>query len=186
MKNILAILLTGIIFFTCEPEYIPVKTFVIRKGNHHSTPRVSESLQSDKLSFEARFDESAIYDLGDTAIQSNKNKLLGFSDCNSLHHQNSARFAWQWFNDKLEIYAYCYVNGDRREKFVGVVETNEYNRYEIQLKDDEYIFRLNNLEPVRIERGNVCDYGLYYKLWPYFGGSLPAPHDVEIEIKTLY
>jgi hypothetical protein len=111
---------------------------------------------------------------------------MGFADCNNMHHENSARFAWQWFNDQLEIYAYCYVDGTRVEQFIGVVELDKMYQYEIALTDSHYIFTLDQQEPVYIKRGNVCKTGVYYKLWPYFGGEIPAPHTVNIDIKFNY
>lgn len=178
--------LASLIIAGCEPEAELVRTFTIPSGDHYSTPRLSESLQSNTLQFYARFDESAVYDFHDAAMQTNVNKLLGFADCNSLHHQNSARFGWRWNNNQLEITAYCYVNSQRVEAFIGTVALNEYNYYEIELTRDAYVFRLNNLEPVFIQRGTTCDTGIYYKLWPYFGGTLAAPHDVHIDIKSIY
>lgn len=182
MKTIYILLIPIVIIFSCEPEITPTRHFVVRAGNHYASPKPMETLQQDKLSFDARFDKSAIYDLGDPALQTNKNKLMGFSDCNTLHHDNSARFAWQWLNNRVEIFAYCYTNGERKEAFVGAVEIDTYNQYEIQIQGDRYVFRLNEGEPVYMERGSVCDTGLYYMLWPYFGGSIPAPHDVHIDI----
>ncbi|MBA4056062.1 MAG: hypothetical protein C0490_15210 [Marivirga sp.] len=172
-------------FFACEEKEELFRQFVIPEGEHYSTTRLVQSLQSDNLVFEAKFDASAMYHFQETGFQDSKNKLLGFADCNSLHHENSARFAWQWFNDQLEIYAYCYVNSQRVEKFIGVVSIDELNHYELTLTDDYYIFQLNSDEPVSIERGNVCRAGLYYMLWPYFGGTLPAPHDVSIQLQIL-
>ncbi len=183
---LMAALALLVILSSCEEEADLYQTFVIRKGEHYATTRKVQMLQSTKLSFEAVFDRSAIYHFETRAEQDAKNKLLGFSDCNSLHHQNSARFAWQWFDEELEIYAYCYVNGERVEKFVGTVELNEVNHYEIRLTNNEYVFFLNGYEPVRIERSPPCTTGAYYMLWPYFGGSLPAPHQVNIRIKLDY
>jgi hypothetical protein len=182
------VLLTTILLgvTACEDRLIPTRTFIIRKGAHFSSTRVSESLQSDVLEFYASFDETAIYDLGDQALQSSKNKLLGFSDCNSLHHENSARFAWQWFNNRLEIYAYCYVNGDRIEQYIGTVGIGEKNKYAIRLMPDHYEFRLNDQDVVKIDRANTCNTGFYYMLWPYFGGAIPAPHDIVIVIQRIY
>ena len=170
----------------CEQEVDPVRQFVTPKGSHYSLPRVSQVLQNQRLSFDARFNSTAKYNLGDPALQSSKNKLMGFCDCNSLPHENSARFTWQWFNDRLEIYAYCYVNGDRNEEFIGVVDIDEYNHYELELTSDSYIFRLNNLPAVIMKRGSTCNTGAYFKLWPYFGGQIPAPHDVAIDIRTNF
>lgn len=170
----------------CEPEVAPLRTFQIKKGEHYATTRVVETLQDSKLTFEAKFNSSAKYDLGDVALQSSKNKLMGFSDCNSLHHENSARFAWQWYNNRLEIYAYCYVNTERIEKFIGVVNLDEFNTYEISISETYYTFTLNHGQSILVERGNVCRAGLFYMLWPYFGGSQPAPHDIAIEVKRHY
>lgn len=179
--------LCGILIWAgCEPEPDPFTTFVIQEGKHYAVGRGSETLQSDKLVFDAVFNQSAIYDFGDPALQSNKNKLLGFSDCFSLHHENSARFAWQWFNDQLEIYAYCYVNGERREQFVGAISLDTPHHFEIHLEETQYVFYLENFPAVKIDRGQVCDMGVYYMLWPYFGGQIPAPHDVSIKIKRFY
>ncbi len=174
--------------FGCEPtpDDILTRHFHIAENEHYSTPRVFETLQSNQLVFTAIFDQSAVYDLGDPALQSSKNKLLGFSDCNSMHHENSARFAWQWFNDQLEIYAYCYVNGTRVEKFVGVVALNAASSYRIELTSTHYRFHLNDEPVVEIERGGTCDRGIYYMLWPYFGGELAAPHNVHIAIRQHY
>jgi hypothetical protein len=158
----------------------------MRQGEHYSSPRVVETLKSERLSFEAKFHPSCQYKFENAGFQDSKNKLLGFADCNSLHHENSARFGWQWLHDQLEIYAYCYVNGERVEKFVGVVAINETNHFEIRVLKDEYIFTLNNESPVIITRGASCNTGIYYLLWPYFGGTLPAPHDVHVSVKINY
>jgi hypothetical protein len=186
-SSLIVVLLVAIALTGCEPmpEDLFVRHFVMEKGTHYSTPRLAEMLQANSLRFKATFNETAIYDLGDKALQSNKNKLMGFSDCNSMHHENSARFGWQWFDNKLEIYAYCYVNGERKEEFIGTVNINEENLYEIQITDDAYVFYLNNERVSTIERGTVCDQGIYYMLYPYFGGSVPAPHDVRIDISML-
>jgi hypothetical protein len=184
LKTSIALMMTLVILVCCESvnEDLFLRHFTIQKGEHYSTPRLVEFLQRDHLSFTAQFDESAAYDFGDAALQSNKNKLLGFSDCNSQHHENSARFAWQWFNGKLEIYAYCYVNGIRIENYVGTVRVNEINLFEIRIVGNAYVFYLNGEESAKVERGNSCRKGTYYLLWPYFGGSIPAPHDVSIAI----
>jgi len=186
IANIVIWIMMALLIFGCEPAIEPTRQFITYKGDHYSWPRLTESLQSNTLTFDARFNETAIYDFGDLALQSDKNKLMGLCDCNSTVHQNSARFAWQWFNNRLEIYGYTYVNGERQEQFVGVVNVGEFNHYEISLTDSHYVFRLNGEEPVYMQRGKGCRTGMYLKLWPYFGGHVPAPHDVLIDIKSNY
>lgn len=181
-------LLIGVMMMTmsCEPEVDLYRRFDFIKGEHYAHPRVVQTLESNKLTFLAQFDESCRYRFAEQGFQDSKNKLLGFADCNSMHHENSARFAWQWFNDRMEIYAYCYVNGERVEQFVGVVELEKENRYEIQLTESAYVFRLNDGNPVEVKRGATCNTGVYYLSWPYFGGRLPAPHAMHLFIKQIY
>jgi hypothetical protein len=177
-----------LILCSCEPlpEDAFIRTFTIAKDEHYSTPRLAEVLQSNRLVFTAKFDQSAMYDFGDAALQTNKNKLLGFADCNSAHHQNSARFAWQWMDGRLEIFAYCYTNSVRVEEFVGYVNLDETNRYEIEMTESSYIFFLNGEQRAHITRTQErCTTGVYYLLYPYFGGSVAAPHDVWIDIEVL-
>jgi hypothetical protein len=186
-RNKILLLLTAAAFLaSCEEQADLSRMFVVSQGEHYASPRLVQSLQSNTLNFKATFNESAIYHFEEAGFQDSKNKLLGFSDCNSLHHENSARFAWQWYNEQLEIYAYCYVNGARVEKFVGRISINQENRYQLKVTDDNYVFTLNNQEPVYISRNSACDKGLYYMLWPYFGGTLPAPHDVSVSIEIEY
>lgn len=176
-----------LLFIKCEPESDLIRRFTINQGEHYAHPKLVQSLQSSKLEFDARFDETAIYDLGESQYQHSKNKLMGFSGCNQSHHENSARFTWQWVDNQLEIYAYCYVDNERVEKYVGTVEIYEINRYAIQLTDDEYIFTLRDYPQVRVRRGtNECKVGVRYILWPFFGGQLPAPHDVHVDIRMYY
>jgi hypothetical protein len=179
------IIASFLIIAACEPvaEDAFTRNFIIPKGEHYAEGRTVELLHSDVLSFTAVFDKSAVYKFSEEIYQDSKNKLLGFSDCNSSHHENSARFAWQYYNDELQIYAYCYVNGERVEKYVGVAGIGEENHFEISVNRRSYTFIMNQNEPVTIERGNTCDKGAYYMLWPYFGGSKPAPHDVRIDIR---
>lgn len=183
LKKLLLPFAMVLLLASCEEQEMLSRMFVVQKGEHYASPRLVQSLQSNTLDFRATFNESAIYEFEDKSFQDSKNKLLGFSDCNSLHHDNSARFAWQWYNGRLEIFAYCYVNGERKEEFLGIVKLNEENRYKLKVMDGNYIFQLNNQEPVHMERAETCDRGMYYMLWPYFGGTLSAPHDISISIQ---
>jgi len=161
------------------------RDFLIRQGEHYSTPRLMETMDSGIIKFKATFDESARYTLDDPSMQSNKNKLMGFSDCSSLHHENSARFGWQWFNEQLQIYAYCYVDSVRVEEFLQTIDINEENLYEITKTGEQYIFYINGDRKTAISRSGHCESGVSYVLYPYFGGSVPAPHDVRVRIEMI-
>lgn len=184
--KIFCILLAALIMTSCEPEWVdPFETFRIEQGSHGKFGRV-QSLISSELNFKVIFDETAIYTAGSEENQHDIHKLLGFSDCNSMHHDNSARFGWRWVEDKLEIHAYCYASGVRSSEYIGDVNLNEENNYRLTLEDEHYVFKLNDLPEVKMQRNKPCDRGFYYMLWPYFGGDEVAPHDVSIKILLAY
>ena len=168
-----------------ESGEVTAKEFLIPVGGHYATPKLMETTETKSMAFRATFDESAQYELEDASLQSNINKLMGFSDCNSHHHLNSARFGWRWFDNELQIHAYCYVDSIRLHEIVGTVDINEENLYEISVTEDAYLFFLNGEQKVSIPRKGSCNEGLNYMLYPYFGGSVPAPHDVRIKVQIL-
>jgi len=157
--------------------------FVIPSGKHAAFVPKVQSLQSKYLRFEAIFDASARYNTQTAVNQYDINKLMGFSDCNSHHHSNSARFGWRWLNDTLEIHAYVYADGERKSKLIGAVDLNESYQYELSIQDEFYVFELEGYDPVYMDRINICNKGLYYMLYPYFGGNEKAPHEIVIQIK---
>ena len=161
----------------CYSDDIPV-LYKIPAGEHYSIPRLVQTLDSDKLIFYAKFDESSQYN-GDTDI----NKLYGFSDCNSTIHTNSARFGWRGGKEKntVDIFTYTYCNSKMSWKFLTTVEINRKYRYKIQLLSDKYVYTCNGAT-IQQPRCNDCKRGIYLLSQPYFGGNNPAPHTVLIEI----
>ncbi len=185
MNKLISILMLGMVLLSCEERLeTPFTKYTIKEGDHYATYAV-ELLQSDFLSFEAKFDETAIYTSSNEENQWDTNKLFGFSDCNSLHHENSARFGWRWLDGKIDILAYCYVDGNRIIEEIGTTMPGEVNYYQISLTDSHYVFTMDDLT-VNIERHKPCDIGGYYLLFPYFGGDDVAPHDIHIFIKRSY
>ncbi|MFT4737440.1 MAG: hypothetical protein ACJAZM_000334 [Cyclobacteriaceae bacterium] len=113
----------------CQLERIgPFEVYAIEEGTHGGFGKI-QSLITDEVNFVAIFDESAIYTSVLEENQYDVNKLLGFSDCNSQHHEHSARFGWRWLDDDLEILAYCYVSGERIVEYVGSVDLNQNGTY---------------------------------------------------------
>ncbi|HEY9117446.1 MAG TPA: hypothetical protein VIN11_06450, partial [Roseivirga sp.] len=114
------------------------------------------------------------------------NKLFGFSDCNSLHHQNSIRFGWNWNGEAIDIYGYHYLDGKLNWKYLGTVEINKVYRYNIYLFEDLIEMEIEGItaNKVQFNRHNlICEIGYYYQLFPYFGGDETAPHDINIYFK---
>lgn len=175
-----------LIFFSCEPGLVePYEVFTIKEGSHSSGLKL-EQLQSTVVRFSAIFDESAIYQTLSEVNQHDINKLIGFSDCNAHHHESSARFGWRWLDDQLEIHTYTYLNGERYSEYIGTIELNKAYDFTLSLGKERYRFEVSGYDPVEVKRESKCNYGVYYKLFPYFGGNEVAPHDINIKIKFQY
>ena len=44
-----------------------------------------------------------------------------------------------------------YSDSNHFEEFIGMVEREEVNQYEIRLQEHDYVFQLNDDEPIKIE-----------------------------------
>ena len=179
MQKLLTILLS-IFFLSCTPQ----KAYVIKKGNHESDGASFRLVKAQSLHFFAKFDQSAVYQTIDPSNQADLNKLYGFSDCNSPHHENSARLAWRWFQDRLEIHAYVYINGTRESQYLGEAQIGKEFRYGISIVGNRYVFVMGDSE-ISLGRGCSDTGSIKYRLYPYFGGDEVAPHDIRVLISEI-
>lgn len=144
--------------------------------------------------YRVRFSKECIYTPFDR--EHDWNKLCGWSY--GMHHENSIRVCWRplladgldfngQVSNTIEICVYVYENGKRivSKKTLGL---NMNSSYTLELKHipDIKIITLNILE---IGNGISLNYkgkpSWGYRLYPYFGGSNPAPHDMTIELERL-
>jgi hypothetical protein len=160
------------------------KTYTIDSASHFCKNNDWVSFNTDSLRFTAVFDESARYTSQQPANQSDINKLYGFSDCRTLHQENSARFGWNWQNNALRIYAYVYRNGKRVSKEMTQVDLGRENAFKIQKQSGKYVFTVNGQYTTVIDAGCSAP-AEGYRLYPYFGGDEKAPHRITIRIKDL-
>lgn len=140
------------------------------------------------LEITAKFDKSCLYRLDTNFDQINK--LYGLGE--GHHHKNSARFGWRCIdsgrNQVIEILAYTYVGGERQSKSLMVCDVDEWVKLDLYLEKDKYVFIGENEDgekaKVSMPRKPGFRFGklFIYKLFPYFGGSVAAPHDMNIEV----
>jgi len=160
------------------------RTFLIKKDNHSAEGNSMEMLSRNFMNCQVQFDSSAIYESLNTSNQADVNKLFGFSDCDTHHQENSARFGWAWNGKGMVLYAYAYVNRERFIKTLATVSLYQPVNCSIRAEGNQYYFRVNNL--VDSLPRHCSDYnGSRYRLYPYFGGDETAPHDISIKIKEL-
>lgn len=193
MRAIIAFIILMVTLSSCSDIYEQNEVEYLMPKGQHTSRKVGSfpgdklgTLKSDMLAFTARFDQSVRYDL-ENKNQKDINKLMGFSDCNSLHHENSVRFGWRYSLEKdlVEIFSYAYTNGVVGYQHMGDVAIDETSHYQIQIIEDKFYLLLNGEIGQEVQRGSNCDAGLYYKLFPYFGGDETAPHDISIYIKEI-
>ena len=191
MKKIVVILIS--LIWACSEMYVvPEDHYLISEGRHEaklvngSGLDKIRTLKSNRLMFTARFDNSARYDLK-SKDQYDLNKLMGFSLANSHHHENSARLGWCYSIDKdaVEIFSYVYRHGDLSYQHIADVGINQTVQYQINLFANEIEFVVGG-RSLRVERSYNDDTGLYYLLYPYFGGDSTAPHDIHIYITEVF
>lgn len=161
-----------------------MKVYTIRKGKHRAWPfRFGLYLSKKKIRFRVVFDMSCKYQLPGED-QGDINKLFGigyFPD----HHKESARFGWRYNEDinKIELFAYCYVNGKRITELITTVPFHQSHVLEIEITDHLYYFNVykDSFKATFVTTHNhTRKWG--FPLGVYFGGNQPAPHKITIEM----
>ena len=150
-------------------------------------------IQSEAVSDSVRvyFFPSCTYRLSENYDQ--VNKLYGFSE--GFHHWNSARIGWRCVDgENIELLAYCYINGQRVIKPMIKCKPETWVFCNIQNKNSKYVFKAltpnNQSITVSVDKDKKFSvYNLFklfmYKLYPYFGGKIAAPHDMSLYIIKL-
>ena len=102
-------------------------------------------------------------------------------------HDNSIRFGWRYSaeKDKVEVFGYQYQDGVRHYEHMTDVQIGQTATYQISLEENEYMLSVNG-EVLSMKRTHNKKLGVYYMLFPYFGGNERAPHDIKIYIKELH
>lgn len=166
-----------------------IKEFTIKKGSHYSfrcgfIPHFGITFKNT-ISFSVKFDDSCLYDLGDSDNY-DVNKLYGLSTSYN-HTIQSARIGWRCIDNKhIELMTFAHDENKFLEpKVLGSVLPNEWVDCKIIIKDYSYIFYFTKNKNTNIivvnKRMKSCKFK--YKLFYYFGGNKTAPHNMCVYIK---
>lgn len=158
--------------------------YTIRKGQNYADGNAYKAVETSEMKFIVKFDSTAVYKTVLPENQYDINKLYGFSDNNTDHHQYSARFGWRWSNNALRLFAYIYNNGSVLSREVKAVNIGEEVFCKIQVTSTSYLFTINDYTE-RFPRMATTTQAKGYQLYPYFGGDEVAPHNVYVYIKAL-
>jgi hypothetical protein len=173
-----------------QPTTSTFTRYTIQQGAHECDPRTLKSVSGTSMNFIAKFDSTAIYPavITDYNHAYDVNKLYGFSE--GFNNQyNSARIGWRWLDGQLQLFAYVYVKGTLLRDpvsydppFIKSVSIGAEVNCSIAVSASNYIFTVDGVV-VKTARGiSVAKYQGYQQ-YPYFGGSLTAPHLTNIYIK---
>ena len=186
MKNrFVCTLLLALLIASCKKATVTpdtYKEYIIPQGEHYALNNDFRTIKLHQLKFTALFDSSCIYTTTKDYNAGDVNKLYGFSDCNTMHHVNSARFGWRWTGHELEILVYCYVDSARVIQSLGNIAIGRDAHMSITVQPENYLFELNGVA-VTMPRHCSTDSAEGYQLYPYFGGDEVAPHEIRIRIK---
>ena len=158
------------------------QNYEITEGDHYSHVdgyplRIFRLEEGRHVAFIAYFDSDCIY-----AGNDDINKLYGFTDCNSLVHENSTRFGWRVAGDTIQIFAYWYNDSKNGYQRIGETIPWRVDHYDMWAKGDSYQYTFNG-KTIGAPRGSKCSHGIRERLFPYFGGSNTAPHTMHIHIR---
>ncbi|HUR12571.1 MAG TPA: hypothetical protein VM012_14445 [Flavitalea sp.] len=166
-------------FVSRESDFVK---HTINKGAHYSDRSATVAFEDSMMSYTVRFDSSAIYQTVDPSNQGDVNKVFGFSE-EKGHHENSARFGWNWNNNRLEIYAYTYIEGERSIEWLTTIDIGRQYLCTISVKQSHYLFTIDGRQ-WRVSRSSTMPVASGYHLYPYFGGDETAPHEVHIFLRA--
>jgi len=153
--------------------------YIIPKGWHFSLPWIPR-LYYNQLSYkwEVEFDKSCKYNIG--IEQLDWNKLVGVT--NHLNpRKDSIRIAWRYYNGVIQLASYREENNKFTYLRLGEVKFGEKAIVEL--------FFSNNF--VRATVNGKCTTYLFKKkkwMWrlnPYFGGNMSAPHTMSLKLTKI-
>jgi hypothetical protein len=158
--------------------------YTIQKGAQYCEGNDFKQIELSEMKFVVKFDSSAIYETLLSENQYDINKLYGFSDNNTDHHQYSARFGWRWSEGALRLFAYIYNGGIVTSKELAAVAIGPEINCSIKVAGSNYLFAVNGVL-TSLPRTATIEKAKGYQLYPYFGGDEVAPHQINIWIKKV-
>lgn len=173
-----------------------MRTIKIKKGRHMASNQFTRpSLSPFVWRKRVLFTESCRYVLDDPSQQKDWNKLGGFGTGvfplvkQFMAHEDSFRYGWRYNQSSglMEISPYYYIDGERfYAETLGIkpVSVNVGEMVEFQICKMPFwgsiLFAINKKEVFSVKFNKSYALGWEYPL--YFGGTLPAPHDMEIKL----
>lgn len=102
-------------------------------------------------------------------------KVFGYAD-GFRHHRHSVRLGilWDRETDRVKVLAYIYQDGKRHWHELGTGLRGGTYKASIRVTSGEYVVTFND----NVYRTQRTGKGPLFPLYPYFGGTQPAPEDM--------
>ena len=208
MKHLTILSLTILFFAGCGlPDLDIWETLTIKEGTHRAKPYRLTWHDNTMEAYEWRFDETALYDLGD-ADQCDWNKLNIVSFKKLTNTECAIMGSWRWdLSGKLLIAPYYHDNGQTFwasapctptstgsgvDGEIGYIEAEIGDVIETHVNinpDDNWaaitIINQATGDTTYFEHYFSCDVSRHRDGGPWFGGNRDAPHDIYIERKLI-
>jgi len=176
--------------------------FKVKKGKKFfAGPRWNFiGIDTGEFNVRACFMDDCLYRLSENYDQINKlvgqsYRLLPFYDKKTGswkpgHQKESVRFGWRCVDGlEIEIFAYAYIGGIRKEKRLLSVKPGEWVHLSFNETKSYYYFRAisenGDAEMLKFRKSkNKKSFLRLFigRLYPYFGGKVASPHDMTIEL----
>ena len=177
--------------YSSYPASVPAgifTTYTIPAGQHYSDKNIRRALILNSMPFVARFNTSAIYINSNPINMNDINMLYGFSE-GPDHQLHSARIGWNFSNGLLRLFAYTYRHGVVQAQFITSAAIGTDINCNISFEGftsatSRYVFNVNGVV-VKLPRASFTTNTSGYQLYPYFGGTEVAPHNITIAIKNM-
>jgi len=155
-------------------------TYLIPKGAHTSRGPRFLFKRPNNIAF--KIDSSFIHESSSLGWS----KIFGYSD-GWHHHRNSIRIAAMTTkNGTINVSAYYYYKAERSWIVLGEISPDTTYQASINWTKDKYKVSISGPDvesrTVEVVRGGCC---ITYPLFPYYGGSVSAPHPIKFYVEYL-
>lgn len=176
MKRVL--LFTSILFIaSCSKFDEGAKDYTIKKGSHYVDKRYIQKTKD--ITFNFYVHPSWTYE---PQVDVGWSKLIGLTH-NMNTRDNSGRIAWRCREGKeIHLAAYFFLNKDRYTYEMGVFEVG-WHSGRVWFDGKRYNIEVNGNHVTHVDE--LPDTPNTYICHPYFGGTLPAPHDMYFYFEVL-
>ncbi len=180
------------------------QTYTVAQGQKAFTPYLYEDYSGlTSAQWVVRLNADTLYasplaQEGPASSITQVNKLIGVTDCGKLSSgigHNSALFGWAYYGGKMRIYPFVngaeYANGFSYGLFadpLAIVQVNHDYLYILSIVGSNYQFTVQDNDDgtiigTRLVARTQCSGSMSgVALGPYFGGNIPAPQSMSMEI----